>query len=185
MLPVEIWLLILDNVALIAWNECNTRSRPVGDIHLRAVCLTFSRHATLRSLAYLFAPPNIFVNDLRLALRFLTATNPSETGFKLSQIVALRTAISTRCGASRFSMDTLYTCVLHNAENMVCKLPLSRRHDFVNFLAYCFSPLAGYMKAYKRNSLLSLTRVREFDGIPELRRDLMRIQRRCADHVHL
>ena len=52
--------------------------------------------------------------------------------------------------------------------------------DFVDFLVYCFSPLAGYMRVYKKNSLLTTVRVPEFTGISELRQNLTAIVYRAA-----
>lgn len=178
-LPGELWTLVLDAITLDGYDACGARSRPTG-IHLRRVRASFSSHSGLRSLAYLFAPPNEFVGSLRLTDRFVTRASLLQEAFKLSQVITRRAAVSRRCGTSKLSMDLLYASVLRHVEEVMGNVPSSRRMDFVDFLVYCFSPLAGYMRVYKKNSLLTTVRVPEFTGISELRENLTAIVYRAA-----
>ena len=182
MFPIEIWAVILDYVADAAHPYCSTRSRP-RDVCLRLLCREFSSHAKLRELSYLFAPIGTFLDNLNLVQSFLTFSMSvrNDNMFKISGTIALRMSISTRNGCTRFCMDPFYHQMLEYAEKSLFALPALLQLEYINYLIYCFSPLATCMKVYKKSTWLSRSRAApsvEFSGIPQFRADLMDVYTR-------
>lgn len=170
MWPIGVLLHVLDFVVADE-NARTVRKRPQDSVRLRRTCATFAQHEDLRALAYMFAPVYMFLADLQLSTRFLVARGqPSSIGqdaFNISQLVAQRMSISSRCGGRQVSMHGMHECLLHMVPGMLRILPLCERLRFVDFLAYCFSPLAGYMRAYQSSTHP------QYNGIPQFRQDLM------------
>ena len=188
MFPIEIWVIILDYVADAARTYCSTRSRPI-DVRLRSLCREFSSHARLRELSYLFAPIATFLGNLNLVQSFLTFSGDTarndDNMFKISGTIALRVSISTRNGCTKFCMDPFYYQMLDHAEEALLALPSQLHLKYINYLIYCFSPLATCMKVYKKSTWLS-TRSQpapgvEFSGIPQFRADLMDVYTRVMN----
>ena len=177
MFPIEIWVQILNEIVEMSYRT--KRVRPKTELHLRSVCKDFASHAELRVLAYLFAAPKTFLNNLHLTQHFFQNGKHHDHIFKMSNAIAQRTAVSDRNGSTNLCMEPLYKSMLQYAEENLNVLPQKLRLKFVDYMVYCFSPLAISMKAYKKNSWLSTahhtTTTPEFNGIPELRLHLMEI----------
>ena len=186
MFPIEIWVVILDHVADAARTYCSTRSRPI-DVRLRLLCREFSSHAKLRELSYLFAPIGTFLDNLNLVQSFLAFSMSvrNDNVFKISGTIALRMSISTRNGCTKFCMDPFYHQMLDHAEKSLFALPALLHLEYINYLIYCFSPLATCMKVYKKSTWLSFrsqaTPSAEFSGIPQFRADLMTVYTRVMN----
>jgi len=189
MFPIEIWVVILDYVADAARTYCSTRSRPI-DVRLRLLCREFSSHAKLRELSYLFAPIGTFLDNLNLVQSFLAFSmsdrndNMFDNMFKISGTIALRMSISTRNGCTKFCMDPFYHQMLDHAEKSLFAQPALLQLEYINYLIYCFSPLATCMKVYKKGTWLSRPQAApsvEFSGIPQFRADLMTVYTRVMN----
>ena len=140
----------------------------------------FSEHTRLRTLAYIFAPAHPFLESLELKSGF--RQNTQQIAFRISELVSVRMRVSRRiCTTKRnLCMETLYRTLLETVKAIIFDMRSFEQEAFLNFIVYCFSPLAVFMKVYKKNSYWKTGKTfistSEFEGLPQFRVDLEQLK---------
>jgi hypothetical protein len=147
MFAVDVLRRILDALVDQLMHERHAASLRAA-LGCRTVCTTFGNHASLRALAYLFAPPRTFVAALRLRDRFYAQRARGrlhEEAFFVARYTMYRTRFARRVDAS--TLVPVYWALVGHVGEAFMQVHRTDREAFIDFVTRACSSLLIYLRS--------------------------------------